>query len=101
MNRRCMGKRKFVAHFHVDLQGQAANSSDTEKWRIGKTDQVKTLKERQVKASPNFWLLIFAVVLWPVGGMSGAEEPVPSEAKGSRIGADLIFVDGNIYTLNE
>jgi predicted amidohydrolase YtcJ len=43
--------------------------------------------------------LLFLLVF--LGNMNAAEEPVLSEAERSRTDADLIFVNGNIYTVNE
>jgi hypothetical protein len=48
MNRNFIGQNKI--HAHVDQPSD--QFSDTEKWRIGKTDHVKTLAERQVNSEP-------------------------------------------------
>ena len=48
MNRDCLGKRKF--RFHLDLKKTAAHSPDTKNRKNGKIHNVKSSRERQVKA---------------------------------------------------
>lgn len=60
----------------------------TKNRRIGKIDNVKTSSERQVKAR-HFYIGLFLLFGCFLAGMSRAEN------------VDLIFVNGNIYTVNE
>ncbi|HEV2047472.1 MAG TPA: amidohydrolase [Chthoniobacterales bacterium] len=85
MNRGFIGQKKI--HAHVD-QNQAANSSDTEKRRIGKNHNVKTSPYRQVKARISFGCAL-ALLCALVSQVNAAED------------VDLIFVNGNVYTVNE
>src|ERR1700730_7042817 len=85
MNRGFIGQNKI--HAHVD-QNQAANSSDTEKRRIGKNHNVKTSPYRQVKARISFGCAL-ALLCVSMSQISAAED------------ADLIFVNGNVYTVND
>jgi predicted amidohydrolase YtcJ len=50
MNRVLTGKEKFVGQSHCRSKSETAHSSDTENWRIGKIHNVKSSRERQVKA---------------------------------------------------
>ena len=77
--------------------------SDTEKRTIGKTDNVKTSANRQVKAQPSrtFFRSTLPFLLFFLGNMNAAEERLLGETERSRTDADLIFVNGNIYTVNE
>ena len=77
--------------------------SDTEKRTIGKTDNVKTSPNRQVKAQPSrtFFRSALPFLLFFLGNMNAAEELLLRKTERSRTDADLIFVNGNIYTLNE
>src|SRR6266576_3535279 len=77
--------------------------SDTEKRTIGKTDNVKTSANRQVKAQPSrtFFRSTLPCLLLFLGNMNAAEERLLRETDRSRTDADLIFVNGNIYTVNE
>jgi hypothetical protein len=50
MNRILTGKEKFVGQSHCLSKSETAHSSDTENWRIGKIHNVKSSRERQVKA---------------------------------------------------
>ena len=77
--------------------------SDTEKRTIGKTDNVKTSANRQVKAQPSrtFFRSALPFLLFFLGNMNAAEELLLRKTERSRTDADLIFVNGNIYTLNE
>src|ERR1700752_2188662 len=45
--------------------------------------------------------LLFLLTAYSISAMSRAEEPALSEAKRSGMDADLVFVNGNIYTVNE
>jgi predicted amidohydrolase YtcJ len=83
MNRGFIGQKKI--HVHVG-QNQAANFFDTEKY--GKADHVKTSPERQVKARI-FFSCALALLCVSISQMSAAED------------ADLIFVNGNVYTVND
>src|SRR6202048_3791982 len=74
------------------IKSSRANSSDTENRRIGKTDNVKSSPERQVKARRRFLiffrgLLIFLALF--------ARDVTANED------VDLIFLNGNIYTVND
>src|SRR5712691_5902159 len=88
INRSHTGKRKFVAQFHVDLTRKTRTNSDTEKSAVRKTDHVKTSLQRQVKARISLacLLALFGSAICP---MSAADD------------ADVIFVNGNIYTVND
>src|ERR1700730_4778933 len=91
MNRSCMGKGKFVVQSHW-FKTQTAQDFDTENGRLGKTDNVKSSPERQVKAPRLFHIffrssLIFLACF--VRDLSANED------------VDLIFLNGNIYTVNE
>ena len=62
-----------------------------EKRRIAKTHNVKTSPERQVKAHvflSSFSSILFFLLLF-LRGMNAAKD------------VDLIFVNGNVYTVNE
>src|SRR5438105_15559303 len=62
--------------------------SDTEKWRVGKADHVKTSAKRQVKARIYF----SCILLWlgvSIATVRAAED------------VDLLLVNGNVYTVNE
>jgi predicted amidohydrolase YtcJ len=72
----------------MSIQSQPTNSSDTEKRRIGKNDQVKTSPHRQVKARISF-ACVLALFCASISRVIAAED------------VDLIFVNGNIYTVNE
>src|SRR5712691_10818375 len=72
----------------MSIKTQTANSFDTEKWRIGKTDHVKSSPQRQVKARISFGCAL-ALFCASMPQMSAAED------------ADLIFVNGNVYTVND
>jgi predicted amidohydrolase YtcJ len=78
-----LGKRKFTL---MSIQSQAANFFDTEKY--GKADHVKTSPQRQVKARISF-SCVLALFCAPSLQISVAED------------ADLIFVNGNVYTVND
>jgi predicted amidohydrolase YtcJ len=83
-------QRKIHRSLAFSLKVKRAHSSDTGKWRTGKADQVKTLRQRQVKEKPmNLlgWLLICVSFL--AFHAARAQD------------ADLILVNGNIYTGNE
>ena len=82
------GKEKFVAQIHVDLINNAAHSSDTEKRRIGKIDNVKTSRERQVKAR-YFYIGFLGIFVCFFAGHAQAGD------------VDLLLRNGNIYTVNE
>src|SRR5713226_8257681 len=82
-----ISKRKFAIRYHVD-SSQAANISDTEKWRIGKADDVKTSGKRQVKAR-----ISFACILALFGGPT---LPMPAADD-----VDLLLFNANVYTVNE
>jgi predicted amidohydrolase YtcJ len=66
--------------------------SDTENRRLGKTDNVKSSSERQVKARPLFLFFFrgFLIFLACFARNLSANADV-----------DLIFLNGNIYTVNE
>jgi hypothetical protein len=64
---------------------RAAPASDTEKRPIGKTDHVKTSRQRQVKA-----FLFASLILLVSNCRVRAAQDV-----------DLILAEGNIYTVNE
>ena len=70
---------------------------------IGKSNNVKTSQNRQVKAQ--FSRILFCSVLpsllFFLQNVNADEEPVLSEAERSRMDVDLIFANGNIYTVNE
>src|ERR1700730_6920493 len=85
MNRGSIGQNKI--HAHVD-QNQAANSSDTEKRRIGKNHNVKTSPYRQVKARIPFGCPL-ALLCVSMSELRAAED------------ADLIFVNETVYTVND
>jgi predicted amidohydrolase YtcJ len=82
-----ISKRKFAIRYHVD-SSQAANISDTEKWRIGKADHVKTSGKRQVKARISF-VCILALFGGSIFQIHAAED------------VDLLLFNGNVYTVNE
>jgi predicted amidohydrolase YtcJ len=67
---------------------------------LAKTDNVKSSLERQVKARPFLRAAIACLCGFAIQ-MSAGEEPALSEAKRNRMDVDLIFVNGNIYTVNE
>jgi len=67
---------------------------------LAKIDNVKSSPERQVKARP-FLRLVLACFCGFAAQMSAGEESVLSGAKRSRMDVDLIFVNGNVYTVNE
>jgi predicted amidohydrolase YtcJ len=87
----------------MSIKNNAVALSDTEKRTNRKTDNVKTSPMRQVKAqiSRIFLRSILPFLLLFLRNVNAAEEPVLSEAQRSRTDVDLIFVNGNIYTLNE
>ena len=70
---------------------------------IGKSNNVKTSQNRQVKAQ--FSRILFCSVLpsllFFLQNVNANEEPVLSEAERSRMDVDLIFANGNIYTVSE
>jgi predicted amidohydrolase YtcJ len=72
-------------------KSERTSSSDTENWAIGKIDNVKSLRERQVKARRLSFLigrsLLFLCVL--------------SRASQAAEKADLLLLNGNVYTVNE
>ena len=70
------------------MQNQAVTLSDTEKLPLGKTDHVKTSRERQVKARIYF-SCVLVLFCSTISKMSAAED------------IDLILLNGNIYTVNE
>jgi predicted amidohydrolase YtcJ len=82
-----ISQRKFAIRYHVD-SSQAANISDTEKWRIGKADHVKTSGKRQVKARISF-VCILALFGSSIFQIHAAED------------VDLLLFNGNVYTVNE
>jgi predicted amidohydrolase YtcJ len=88
MNRGCLGKRKF--RFHLDLKKTAAHSSDTKNRENGKIHNVKSSRERQVKAQVRPIVLSALVLL----SCSICREIAAEDV-------DLIFVNGNVYTVNE
>jgi predicted amidohydrolase YtcJ len=66
-------------------------SSDTENWAVGKIDNVKSLRERQVKARRLSFLIGRSLLfLCALGRLSQAAEK-----------ADLLLLNGNVYTVNE
>ena len=67
---------------------RAAPASDTEKRPIGKTDHVKTSPQRQVKVRSFHFCFLFFFLL-------SSQQMSAAEA------VDLIFVNGNIYTVDE
>jgi len=78
------GKRKFTIHSHII----ALLFSDTEKRRVGKGDHVKTSPNRQVKALTRSAILFS---LWALNfPLKAANEDV-----------DALFLNGNVYTVNE
>src|SRR6266853_731843 len=87
----------------MSIKNNAVALSDTEKRTIGKTDNVKTSPNRQVKAQPSriFFRSILPFLLFFLRNVNAAGEPVLSEANQSRMDVDLIFVNGNVHTLNE
>ena len=86
MNGLDCGKRKFK--LRLMLFNVARPPVPTEKWPLRKTDHVKTSSLRQVKARISFFS-----VLTLLGGLI-----LPINARES---ADVIFHDGNIYTVND
>jgi predicted amidohydrolase YtcJ len=72
----------------MSIQNQGASLSDTEKWRVGKTDHVKSSLNRQVKARISL-VCVLSLLCGDISSMSAAQE------------ADLLFADGNVYTVNE
>src|ERR1022692_3367024 len=88
MNRGCLGKTKF--RFHLDLKSEVAHSCDTENRKSGKIDNVKSSRERQVKAQRRP-IVLCALVLLSCGT---CREIAAGDV-------DLIFVNGNVYTANE
>lgn len=88
--RNCMnaleaGKRKFT--LHSDFNAIQQPISLGEKRRLAGNDHVKTLRSRQVKAR-----ILFAGVCCLFCGSPGRANSEP---------ADVIFREGNIYTVNE
>jgi predicted amidohydrolase YtcJ len=88
MNRDCLGKRKF--RFHLDFKKVDAHSFDTKSRENGKIHNVKSLRERQVKAQRPPIALCALVLLSCGFGREIAAEDV-----------DLILANGNVYTVNE
>ncbi len=84
-------------------KNNAVALSDTEKRSIRKTDNVKTSANRQVKAQPCriFFRSSLPFLLFFLQNVNYAEEPILSEAERNRADANLIFVNGNIHTVNE
>src|SRR5438046_9511758 len=83
-------KIKFVFQSHIDKK-QRRRSFDTEKRTIGKTDNVKTSPDRQVKAQA-FHILLRSSLLFLsflLQNVNAAED------------VDRVFVNGNIYTVQE
>jgi predicted amidohydrolase YtcJ len=132
MNRGCIGKRKFVAQFHVASKKQSRQFLIRKK-ELAKIDKVKTSRERQVKARPTDRGLrcLFVCFFFFACRLNGAEDAAgpasggqlfqnermrpneqavrkswatqPIESIGCLPGAeraDLLFVNGNIYTVN-
>jgi len=69
-------KTKFVFQSHID-KNNAVALSDTEKRTIGKTDNVKTSPDRQVKAQTSrtfFWSSLLFLV-FALRNMNAAEGP--------------------------
>jgi len=81
-------QRKIRRSNSFRYKSNATSSSDTEKGRIGKIDNVKTSPERQVKAR-YFYIGFFGLFVCFFTGNVRAG------------GVDLVFVNGNIYTGNE
>src|SRR6266700_1118221 len=88
INRQPIGKRKFVAQLHVDLNGKTLILPIRKTRELAKIDQVKSSSERQVKARP-FLRPALACLCGFAAQMSAGER------------VDLIFVNGNLYTVNE
>ncbi len=88
INRHPIGKRKFVAQGHVDLKRKILILPIQKTGELAKIDNVKTSPERQVKAR-HFLGAVIACLCGAAVQMSAGED------------ADLIFVNGNIYTVNE
>src|SRR6266513_955265 len=76
--------------------------SDTEKRTIGKADNVKTSRNRQVKAQTSHVLFRSSLLflLFFILDVSAAKESIPSEAKRNRTDVDLVLTNGNIYPVN-
>ncbi len=69
-------------------------------WKIGRLDHVKTSRQRQVKA----FLFNCLISLAGIAQMSAALDVGEPKTIGRPLGAqaaDLIFVNGNIYTVNQ
>jgi predicted amidohydrolase YtcJ len=72
----------------MSIQNQKASLSDTEKRRIGKGDHVKSSPNRQVKARISL-VCVLSLFCAVISSMSAAQE------------VDLLFANGNIYTVDE
>src|SRR5947199_8110658 len=91
INRVWAGQGKFIAQWHFRSKSETAQSSDTENRRIGKIHNVKSSRERQVKAL-RAYLRAGSVLLFMscfTSRVSCAED------------VDVVFTNGNIYTVNE
>src|ERR1700737_3864123 len=75
----------------MSIQNKKSPSLHTENQALGKNDHVKSLSKRQVKARPSyiFFRSLLVLLFCFVQEMNGAD------------GVDLIFLNGNIYTVNE
>ena len=91
INRVWAGQGKFIAQWHFRSKSETAQSFDTENRRIGKIHNVKSSRERQVKAL-RAYLRAGSVLLFMscfISRVSCAED------------VDVVFTNGNIYTVNE
>jgi predicted amidohydrolase YtcJ len=86
-------KRKFEVHFHA----LASRFSVTEKWSIGKGDHVKTSPTRQVKARA---LLPILFSLCALNFNALIAETDANSSRRNDTEADVVLVNGNIYTVS-
>jgi predicted amidohydrolase YtcJ len=86
-----MGKGKFVAQSHV-VQNSNGQDFDTENRENGKTDNVKSSPERQVKAPRLSYIFFRSLLIFLACFVRDAT---------ANEDVDLIFLNGNIYTVND
>ena len=85
------GKRKFTIHFHY----VRSTFPDTKKRPIRKADHVKTWAKRQVKA----FAILFSFCALNLPLLAADTDADSSRRNGTE--ADLVLLNGNVYTVNE
>lgn len=93
INGRNDGKRKFTVQSHI----VAFHFPDTEKRPIRKADHVKTWANRQVKAPIGFGIIFSLCAL---NFIASAANNTADSSRRSEKDADLLLLNGNIYTVN-